>query len=311
MAFLWLLLGLVLLFLSGNWLIKGSVALSRRFKVSTLVIGLTVVAFGTSAPELFVSVKAAWDGVPDLAVGNVVGSNIANIGLILGLVAMVVPIVSQNRGILFDWVVMVLATLLLMFFAYNGTIGFWEGLTFVLALVLYVLWSVLQARRKSARQGEAFLAPGLLLWQALSLIVLSVAGLYVGAEWLVKGAKSLALSWGVSDRVIGISVVAFGTSVPELATSLIAVFRKENDISVGNIIGSNIFNILAVLGVTSLISPLRINDNAMLSVDLLISILFAVALLVFMLPLKSGCVRRWKGALLFLGYVLYMYLLYT
>src|SRR5690554_225664 len=311
MAFLWLLLGLVLLFLSGNWLIKGSVALSRRFKVSTLVIGLTVVAFGTSAPELFVSVKAAWDGVPDLAVGNVVGSNIANIGLILGLVALMVPIVSQNRGILFDWGVMVLATLLLMYFSYNGTIGFWEGLSFVVALVVYLLWSVWQARRKSARQGETFLPPGLSLWQAVGLIVLAVGGLYLGAEWLVKGAKSLALNWGVSDRVIGISIVAFGTSVPELATSLIAVFRKENDISVGNIIGSNIFNILAVLGVTSLISPLRINDNAMLANDLLISFLFAVLLLVFMLPLKNGRIGRTKGAVLFLGYVLYMYLLYT
>lgn len=311
MDFLWLLLGLVLLFLSGNWLIKGSVALSRRFKVSTLVIGLTVVAFGTSAPELFVSVKAAWDGVPDLAVGNVVGSNIANIGLILGLVALMVPIVSQNRGILFDWGVMVLATLLLMYFSYNGTIGFWEGLSFVVALVVYLLWSVWQARRKSARQGETFLPPGLSLWQAVGLIVLAVGGLYLGAEWLVKGAKSLALNWGVSDRVIGISIVAFGTSVPELATSLIAVFRKENDISVGNIIGSNIFNIWAVLGLTSLISPLRINDNAMLANDLLISFLFAVLLLVFMLPLKNGRIGRTKGAVLFLGYLLYMYVLYT
>ena len=141
--------------------------------------------------------------------------------------------------------------------------------------------------------------------------MLAVGGLYLGAEWLVKGAKSLALNWGVSDRVIGISIVAFGTSVPELATSLIAVFRKENDISVGNIIGSNIFNIWAVLGLTSLISPLRINDNAMLANDLLISFLFAVLLLVFMLPLKNGRIGRTKGAVLFLGYVLYMYLLYT
>ncbi len=311
MAIVWLIAGFVLLFFSGDWLIKGSVALSRHFKISTLVIGLTVVAFGTSAPELFVSVKAAFNGVPDLAIGNVVGSNIANIGLILGLVALVMPILTRNRSVLFDWTVMIVATFLLMFFAFNGIIGFGEGLIFLILLGVYLFWSVFKARRKSHKNKEVFLAADMPVWKALSWVAVSVAGLYFGAEWLVKGATSLALSWGVSDRIIGVSIVAFGTSVPELATSMMALYRKENDISVGNIIGSNIFNIWAVLGVTAVISPLKINDIEMMTQDLLISAGFAVLLLLFMLPLSRGVVSRWKGAVLFLLYILYIYILYN
>jgi cation:H+ antiporter len=311
MAIVWLIAGFVLLFFSGDWLIKGSVALSRHFKISTLVIGLTVVAFGTSAPELFVSVKAAFNGVPDLAIGNVVGSNIANIGLILGLVALFMPIMTRNRGILFDWSVMIVATLLLMLFAYNGMIGFGEGVIFLILLGLYLVWSVFQARRKSNKSKEVFLPAGMPVWKALLWVAVSVAGLYFGAEWLVNGATSLALSWGVSDRIIGISIVAFGTSVPELATSMMALYRKENDISVGNIIGSNIFNIWAVLGVTAVISPLQVNDKEMLTLDLLISIGLGVLLLSFMLPLARGVISRWKGAILFLLYILYIYILYS
>jgi cation:H+ antiporter len=311
MALVWLIAGFVLLFFSGDWLIKGSVALSRHFKISTLVIGLTVVAFGTSAPELFVSVKAAFNGVPDLAIGNVVGSNIANIGLILGLVAMVIPIPARNRAVWFDWTIMLVATFLLIVFAYNGIVGFWEGVAFLVLLGLYLIWSVFQARRKSHKNQEVFLPAEISTWKALLWVVVSVVGLYYGAEWLVKGATSLALSWGVSDRIIGISIVAFGTSVPELAASMMALYRKENDISVGNIIGSNIFNIWAVLGVTAVISPLHVNDVGMLIQDLLISVGFAVLLLGFMLPLSRGLVSRWKGAVLFLLYILYIYILYN
>lgn len=311
MAIVWLIAGFVLLFFSGDWLIKGSVALSRHFRISTLVIGLTVVAFGTSAPELFVSIKAAVNGVPDLAIGNVVGSNIANIGLILGLVALFMPILSRNRAVWFDWAVMVAATFLLMFFAYNGTIGFGEGVIFLILLGLYLVWSVYQARRQSNKNKEVFLPAEMPVRKALLWVAVSVAGLYFGAEWLVKGASSLALTWGVSDRIIGISIVAFGTSVPELATSMMALYRKENDISVGNIIGSNIFNIWAVLGVTAVISPLQVNDNEMLTQDLVISVGFAVLLLIFMLPLSRGVISRWKGAVLFLLYIIYIYILYN
>ena len=310
MAVFWLLIGFVILFLSGDWLIKGSVALSRHFKISTLVIGLTVVAFGTSAPELFVSVQAAFDGIPDLAIGNIVGSNIANIGLILGLVSIVMPISTKNKAIWFDWTIMAVATLLLIMFAYNGTIGFFEGLIFITILLLYLVWSVFHTRRKSMQNNELFLVSEISIFKSVLLIIFSVVGLYFGAEWLVKGATSLAFSWGVSDRVIGISIVAFGTSVPELATSLMALVRKENDISVGNIIGSNIFNIMAVLGVTSLINPLEVKDFAMLVQDIFVSMALGVLLLLFMLPLSNGMISRWKGAILFICYIIYIYVLY-
>jgi len=310
MAVFWLLIGFVILFLSGDWLIKGSVALSRHFKISTLVIGLTVVAFGTSAPELFVSVQAAFDGIPDLAIGNIVGSNIANIGLILGLVSIVMPISTKNKAIWFDWTIMAVATLLLIMFVYNGTICFFEGLIFITILLLYLVWSVFHTRRKSMQNNELFLVSEISIFKSVLLIIFSVVGLYFGAEWLVKGATSLAFSWGVSDRVIGISIVAFGTSVPELATSLMALVRKENDISVGNIIGSNIFNIMAVLGVTSLINPLEVKDFAMLVQDIFVSMALGVLLLLFMLPLSNGMISRWKGAILFICYIIYIYVLY-
>jgi cation:H+ antiporter len=311
MAYFWLIAGFILLFISGNWLVKGSVQLSRHFKISTLVIGLTVVAFGTSAPELFVSVKAAFNGVPDLAIGNVVGSNIANIGLILGLVAMIMPIVVQNRAILFDWIIMLVASVMLIIVTYNGVLGFAEGVFFLIGLGVYLVWSIYKSRRNSIRTAEVFLSPTNSVVYAIVMVLVSIAGLYYGAEWLVKGARELALGWGVSDRIIGISVVAFGTSIPELATSLIAIYRKENDISVGNIIGSNIFNIWAVLGATSVIKPLPVTDSLMLAVDLFWSIGFAVLLLVFMLPLSNGLISRWKGSILFLLYVVYIFLLFN
>ncbi|WP_026473717.1 calcium/sodium antiporter [Alkaliflexus imshenetskii] len=310
MALIWLLIGFVTLFISGNWLVKGSVELSRHFKISTLVIGLTVVAFGTSAPELFVSIKAAYNGVPDLAVGNIVGSNIANIGLILGLVAMMMPIPIRNRNIRFDWGVMMLSTILLILFIQNGVLGLWEGLTFLVALGLYLFWSLYQSRRKHSQSGETILKPSYPLYLAILVVVISVTGLYFGAEWLVKGAVELAERWGVSDRVIGISIVAFGTSIPELATSVIAIFKKENDISVGNIVGSNIFNIWAVLGATAVIRPLPVTNAHVLTADILWSAAFAILLLLFMLPLSNGNITRTKGAFMFFLYIAYIYLLF-
>ncbi|ASB49661.1 calcium/sodium antiporter [Alkalitalea saponilacus] len=310
MAYIWLILGFTLLFYSGNWLVKGSTQLSAHFKISSLVIGLTVVAFGTSAPELFVSVKAAFSGVPDIAIGNIVGSNIANIGLVLGLVAMVMPIVINSKGIWFDWVIMIIATLMLILFSTNGVIGFWEGFAFLTALMLYLSWSVWQSRRKSRKEALTYPTPEIKLPTSIIIVLGSFVGLYFGAEWLVKGATELARTWGVSDRVIGISIVAFGTSVPELATSLAAIAKKENDISVGNIIGSNIFNIWAVLGATAVVKPLGIANITMLRIDLLWTILLSVMLLIFMIPLKNGIINRWKGVLLFLVYIYYIYILF-
>lgn len=311
MAYIFLVSGFILLLISGNYLVKGSVQLARHYKISTLVVGLTVVAFGTSAPEFFVSVKAAFYGVPDIAVGNVVGSNIANIALILGLVAIIYPISIQNKAVWFDWLVMTLVSGLLLVFGFNGVISFIEGVIFIVGLVIYILWSLYQSRKKMNSAANECPAPEMKLRWALLLVVFSIGGLYFGSEWLIKGARHLAASWGVSDRVIGISIVAFGTSVPELATSLVASFRKEADISVGNIVGSNIFNVLAVLGVTSVIKPLPINNIGMFTLDLVWVLGLSVLLLIFMVPLSRGKITRWKGGVFFMSYLAYIYLLFT
>ncbi len=310
MAYIWLISGLILLFFSGNWLIKSSVNLSKHFKISTFVIGLTVVAFGTSAPELFVSLKAAYTGVQDIAIGNIVGSNIANIGLVLGLVVIFMPIAIKNRAILFDWSVMLLATIILFIFAYNGILGVWEGIIFLVLFVLYLLHSIFKSHKKTISEEQESVAPSMKVIPAILIVLASIIGLYYGADFLINGAHDIALSWGVSDRVIGVSIVAVGTSLPELAASLIAVFRKENDISVGNIIGSNIFNILGILGVTATVRPLYINDTSMFRLDLILCLLLAVILLIFMTPLSRGNISRWKGFIMFFIYFMYIYFIF-
>lgn len=306
MAYLSLIAGLFLLIFSGNGLVKGSVQLARYFKISTLVIGLTVVAFGTSTPELFVSIKAAFKGAPDLAIGNVVGSNIANIGLILGLVAAMMPIALKRTHILKDWLVMTLASLMLAYAVLNGSIGFIEGSLFLIFLISYVSWSIYGSKKNIKEQEEAP-QPTMPMWKAIVFVLASVIGLYYGADWFVSGASTIAQAWGISDRVIGVSVVAFGTSVPELVTSLVAMYRKESDISVGNIIGSNIFNIWAILGTTAVLTPLPVNDINNMLVDIAVSFAFALILLIFILPLKNGVITRWKGVILFLLYISYIF----
>lgn len=303
------LVGFVMLFLSGNWLVKGGVELSRHFRISPLVAGLTIVAFGTSAPELFVSVKAVYTESPDISIGNVVGSNIANIVLILGSVALVFPIRVKRPSVIFDWLVMMFSFLLLFLFLENEVLQRWEGVVFFILLVSYIIWSVVSSRRRSVRNKEVFSQPSISLWAAIGLVVLSVAGLYFGAEWLVRGASDLAIGWGVSERVVGISVVAFGTSVPELATSLAASIKKEMDISIGNIIGSNIFNVFSILGITAILKPLEVSPRV-ISSDMVWMVGVAVLLIVFLIPLKRGMLTRWKGGILLLVYIVYIWLLY-
>lgn len=305
---LFLLAGFVLLFFSGDWLVKSSVQLARHFKVSTLVIGVTVVAFGTSAPELLVSLRAVFDGAADISVGNVVGSNIANVALVLGMVAIVYPVKVKKKGVWFDWLIMMAATVGLIIASQNLELSIIEGLVFLILLGLYIAWSVYHSRRQSKSQDKIE-EPSMMLWKALLLFLLAAIGLYFGADWLVVGAKDIAKNLGVSERVIGISVVAIGTSVPELATSLMAAIKKETDISIGNIIGSNIFNIWAVLGTTSFIKPINVNAS-MVSIDYWWMSAISVLLFVAILPLSKGLVSRWKGAILLFIYVLYIYLLF-
>ncbi len=308
-SYLLVLAGFVLLFLCGNWLVRGGLELSRHFHVSPLVAGLTIVAFGTSAPELFVSVKAVFTNAPDISIGNVVGSNIANIALILGAVAIVFPLHVKKPSLINDWLVMMFSFLLLFFFLSNGVLETVEGVSFMVLIIVYIIWSVWSSRRHAAKAEESFPAPTLKILPSLGLVLLAVLGLYFGAEWLVKGASDLAIGWGVSERVVGISVVAFGTSVPELATSLAASFKKEMDISIGNIIGSNIFNVFSILGVTALLKPLEVSATV-ISFDMIWMVAVAVLLILFLLPLRKGVLSRWKGAFLLLIYIVYIWFLF-
>jgi cation:H+ antiporter len=304
-----LLAGFVLLFFSGDWLVKSSVQLARHFKVSTLVIGITVVAFGTSAPELLVSMKAVFEGAADISIGNVVGSNIANIALVLGMVAIIYPVKVKKKAIGFDWMVMMVATIGLIVFSSNYILSSVEGILFIVLLSVYVIWSVFKSR-KTAKVGEQIEQPTLSLFKSVLLFLMAAVGLYYGADWLVIGAKDVAGKLGISERVIGISVVAVGTSIPELATSLIAAIKKESDISIGNIVGSNIFNIWAVLGLTSTIKPINVSPSIVNS-DYWWMTGIAVLLLLAILPLSKGIITRGKGAVLLSIYVLYIYLLFA
>ena len=307
-AYIWLFLGLIVMIICGNWLVSGSVQLARHFKISTLVVGLTIAAYVTSTPEIFISVKAAMDGSHDIALGNVIGSNIANIGCILAIVALICPIPIRNRAIGFDIMIMFLVTFLVLFLGYNGMIGRLEGACLLILLIAYTAWSIVKSRKKSGSEEtvKATMKP----LRAVLMILVAIVGLYFSAGWFVNGARELALLWGVSERIIGVSIVAVGTSMPELMVSLIAAFKKETDLSVGNIIGSNFFNIAGVLGITATVRPLNIADHAMFISDMMWLFGISIALLLFMIPLSKGKIKRWESAmllLLFLGYIITLY----
>ncbi|MDA3890438.1 MAG: calcium/sodium antiporter [Salinivirgaceae bacterium] len=303
---LFLVLGFVALFLSGKYLVTGSVQIARLFKIPTLVVGLTIVSFGTSAPELLVSLKAALSGHPDISIGNVVGSNISNMALVLGITALIFPIPVSKKIIRFDWPVLMIICLLFYGLALNGILEWWEGLIFVIAIVGFNVHSISKGR-KPTEDDEEIPAVEMKWHWALAIILASCIGLVFGADWLVKGASGLARSFGVGERIISVSIIAFGTSVPELATSVVAALKKETDISIGNIVGSNIFNVAGILGITSLVTPIPVNEK-ILSSDVIW--MLAITILLFVLLIgKRKQLTRWKGAVLILSYSLYIYIL--
>ena len=304
----------MLLIGGGEVLVRGAGGLAAVFKISPLVVGLTVVAFATSAPELAVSVDAALSGYPGLAVGNVVGSNIANILLILGMTAIVAPLVATSRIVRVDIPIMVLFSLVVLLVALDGTISFLDGLLLFAGLVTYTTATIVIARKQDGdRATEALDAPAgdsagettptggetshpVLLNSAL--VIAGVALLVIGARLLVTAASDLASAWGMSDLVIGLTVVAIGTSLPELATSLVAAIRGERDLAIGNIVGSNMFNIGAVLGMTSLITPIGVAQGA-IRFDL--PIMLAVSMALLPIAFTGMAIKRWEG-LLFAGF---------
>ena len=257
--------GLVLLCLGGEILVRGAVALARRLRISDLLIGLTVVGFGTSAPELVVSLEAVLDGRPDIAVGAVVGSNIANVALVLGVAALITPIRCAPAVVTRDGAAMLVASAVLVALALTGVIERWEGglmLAVLLGFIGYSYWSETRAKAPSAtlhaHEVEEFSDVSMTLWVSLAALAGGLACVIIGSKMLIVGAVSIAREAGMSEAVIGLTLVAVGTSLPELATGVVAALRRHTDVAIGNVLGSNIFNIMGMLGVTAIVTPVPI-----------------------------------------------------
>jgi len=312
-----LILGLVLLIGGAEYLVRGASNLAISAGISSLVVGLTVVAFGTSSPELAVSVMSAWNGQADLALGNVIGSNIFNVLVILGLSAVIVPLVVAQQLVRFDVPLMIGASVLLFLLGMDGKIGRIDGILLFSCVVSYTVFLIRQSRRENSAAVKAeyeseFAAkakPGVL--KNIALVVIGLAGLMLGSKWLVDSAVTIAQSFGVSELVIGLTIVAAGTSMPEVATSVVAAVRGERDIAVGNAVGSNIFNILCVLGLSSTVSPAGIGvSSAALRFDIPVMIAVAVACLpVFLTGYR---ISRGNGVAFLAFYGAYLvYLIFT
>jgi cation:H+ antiporter len=300
--------GLFLLIAGGNWLLKAAVDLSLKLSIPKIVIGMTVVSFATSAPELIVSINAALDGFPDLALGNVVGSNIANLGLVLAITVLLSSIDVRRSFYTTDWPVMMLASILFfVFIFFDGVLEQWEGIVMVACLFIFLVY-LLRFQKQAVVEEVDDTTVNLPLYKTVLFFGLGGVALWGGSELLIKGAVGLANAFGVSERVVAITVVSVGTSIPELAASVIAIVKKEKAISLGNLIGSNIFNLLAVLGITSIITPIPVMDQGLLSND----IFWMLGISLLILPLvfiPKGLRLGWRdGLVLLVVYVLFVFI---
>ncbi|UKM64490.1 calcium/sodium antiporter [Flavobacteriaceae bacterium GSB9] len=312
MSVLLVILGFVLLVIGGEFLVRSSVALSFKFNISRMVIGMTVVSFATSAPELLVSLQAALLGSPAIAINNVVGSNIANIGLVLGVTAMVGAISVDKSFYKLNWPVMMVFSLLLYYFLWNDNVlSAYEGAILFVGLFGFLFFLIKSAKKDTVAEevDEALAIVSnfkIILW-----LLIGAFALYFGSEWLVEGSKAIALSLSVSEAVIGVSLIAVGTSVPELAASVIAAAKQEKAISLGNLIGSNIFNIASVLGLTSLVKPIPVTEPQILTNDLFWMLGFAAILIPLVFLPQRFQISRLKGFFLVLGYGVFMFVVFT
>lgn len=307
MSILYIFLGLILLVVGGEFLVRASIGLSFKLKLSKMVIGLTVVSFATSAPELLVSVQAALDGFSDISLGNVIGSNIANIGLVLGITALIAPLTIDKDFYKFNWPAMMLLSGLLYFILYNGNdISRLEGIGLLALLFVYLFLLLNRARKaKHTHPVDDGIDDGLSKATNFKIIIWLLIGgvaLYFGSELLVTGAVDMAVSLGVSERVIAVTMIAVGTSVPELAASVIAALKKEKAISLGNLIGSNIFNIASVLGITAIIQPIVVQSQEVLTNDIWWMLGFAAVLIPLAFLPKKFEIGRIKGLLIVIAY---------
>jgi cation:H+ antiporter len=300
MVYLLLLLGVLLLLVGGDFLVKSAASLATKLKVSPFLIGVTVVSFGTSAPELLVSLKAAAQGSTGIAIGNIIGSNVANLALVLGLTVLIRPIEIDPKKLRLSWFVMLIASLMFYGFSQDQLLDQIDGWFFISGLLFFLTLSI-RYRDSSFTEEEIenTLKPKLIPLY----LILGAVGLYYGSELLVNNAVTIAKSFGISEFIIGISVVALGTSLPELVTSIIAILKGQSSISIGNLIGSNVFNIFAVLGITSIVNPLQA-DAFLISIDL--PVMLGVTLLTGLFLLVSKRLGRLEGAILLGIYLVYI-----
>tara|TARA_B100000780_G_C21056779_1_gene424591 strand:- start:268 stop:1212 length:945 start_codon:yes stop_codon:yes gene_type:complete len=312
MTLVWMFLGFLLLAIGGRFILRSAVAISLRFNISKLVIGMTVVAFATSSPELLVSLKAAFNGSPSIAMNNVIGSNIANIGLVLGLIALIGDIAVTKSFYKINWPVMTFFSLILyLFIKDDKLLSRNEGLFLISCLTLFLFFLIRYKSNNSnitkviEEKSLSASLPKIIIW-----LIISSFSLYYGASLLVSSSVILATSLGVSEAVISVSAIAVGTSIPELATSIVAIANKEKGISIGNIIGSNIFNIGSVLGLTSIIKPIHIYDLNILNRDILVMLLFTFLILIFSKLPKKNIINKIKGLTFITFYSMYIIYIY-
>ncbi|TXE18560.1 calcium/sodium antiporter [Psychroserpens burtonensis] len=309
MSVVWIILGLLLLVIGGEFLVRSSVALSFKLSISRMVIGMTVVSFATSAPELLVSLNAALTGSPAIALNNVIGSNIANIGLVLGITALVSTIVVDPSFYKLNWPVMMLFSIALYYFLWNDNqlIAIEGGILFV-GLIIFLVVLIRSAKKDTVVEEVDDSLAVVSNFKIVLWLLIGAAALYFGSVWLVDGAKDLAIRLGVSDAVIAATVIAIGTSVPELAASVIAAVKKEKALSLGNLIGSNIFNIASVLGLTSMIKTIPVTDASILDKDIFWMLAFSAVLIPLIIIPNKFQISRYKGLLLVVGYGVFIFL---
>lgn len=298
-----IILSLVILIFAGDILVKGAVSISLKLKIPMMIVGLTVISFATSAPELFVSLQAAWAGDSDISIGNVIGSNIANISIVLGPTALIFPIIVKQRVYRFDWLIMALFSVVFGIFMYtDNNITRIEGGILFAGLLAYVISMVVSVKKNPMEEDdEGTIYP---MWRSVSYLIIGIVGLKYGSELLIDQVKLFAADVGISKRVISLTVVAFGTSIPELTASLVAAYQGRKDLSVGNLIGSNIFNIGSVIGLTSLVTPIAITSQSQLF-DWAWMMGIAILLLLTIVLNKQNKIGRFSGGLLTLVYILY------
>lgn len=300
--FILLLFGLIFLFIGGELLVRGSSSLAISIGLTPLVVGLTVVAFGTSSPEMVVSIQAALQGNSAISIGNVIGSNIANIALILGLSALIKPVKVQSGAVLREIPIMIFVSLIFSMLVFFRNIAFLAGFLFLTLLILYIIFSIYNSKKSSQNEFSGKIEAKHSTTLSIVFVIIGLIGLALGSNWFIDGSVKLANILGVSEFIIGLTVVAVGTSLPELVTSVVASIKNESDILVGNIIGSNIFNILAIIGIAAMIADINLNQVKI--VDLLVMLFFSV--IIFPMSIFNKLISRREGVFLLVGYGLYL-----